>query len=39
MAKPFIEYAGNGMHVHASMLDGEGKNVFAGEEGKEISAA
>jgi len=33
MAKPFIEYAGNGMHVHASMLNGEGKNVLAGEVG------
>ena len=34
MAKPFIEYAGNGMHVHASMLDGDGRNVLAGEDGK-----
>ena len=34
MAKPFIEYAGNGMHVHASMLDGQGRNVFAGETGE-----
>ncbi len=29
MAKPFMEYAGNGMHVHASMLNAEGKNIFA----------
>jgi len=29
MAKPFIEYAGNGMHVHASVLDADGTNVFA----------
>lgn len=34
MAKPFIEYAGNGMHVHASMTDGQGENVFAGEDGE-----
>ena len=29
MAKPFIGYAGNGMHVHASVLNGKGENVFA----------
>ena len=29
MAKPFMEYAGNGMHVHASMLNAEGSNIFA----------
>ena len=34
MAKPFLEYAGNGMHVHASMLDGQGRNVFAGKDGR-----
>lgn len=34
MAKPFLEYAGNGMHVHASMLDGTGRNVFAGPDGR-----
>ncbi|MEM5500073.1 glutamine synthetase family protein [Ahrensia kielensis] len=28
MAKPFIDYAGNGMHIHASVLDGEGNNIF-----------
>ncbi|MGB7433230.1 MAG: glutamine synthetase family protein [Ahrensia sp.] len=31
MAKPFLEYAGNGMHVHASVLDGKGNNIFANE--------
>jgi glutamine synthetase len=30
MAKPFSQWAGNGMHVHISLLDGDGKNVFAG---------
>jgi glutamine synthetase len=34
MAKPFLEYAGNGMHVHASMLDGEGRNIFGGAGGR-----
>lgn len=28
MAKPFAEIAGNGMHVHCSLLDQEGNNVF-----------
>ena len=32
MAKPFEESAGNGMHLHASLLDGAGKNAFASEE-------
>lgn len=34
MAKPFLEYAGNGMHVHASMLDEAGRNMFGGEGGR-----
>ncbi|MEO3416449.1 glutamine synthetase family protein [Roseovarius sp. CAU 1744] len=28
MAKPFAEDAGNGMHLHFSVLDGEGRNIF-----------
>ncbi len=28
MAKPFIDYAGNGMHIHASILNGNGDNIF-----------
>ncbi|MGL6160366.1 glutamine synthetase family protein [Microbulbifer sp.] len=28
MAKPFGDQAGNGMHVHLSLLDENGKNVF-----------
>jgi len=31
MAKPFAEHAGNGLHVHISLLDKKGKNVFSGE--------
>lgn len=30
MAKPFAGFAGCGMHVHISLLDAEGRNVFAG---------
>lgn len=29
MAKPYGETAGSGMHVHASLLDRNGRNVFA----------
>lgn len=28
MAKPYPDYAGNGMHVHFSVLDSSGANVF-----------
>lgn len=28
MAKPYAETAGNGMHWHISLLDGDGRNVF-----------
>jgi len=30
MAKPFREHAGNGLHIHTSLLDGDGSNVFSG---------
>lgn len=33
MAKPFIGQPGNGMHVHASLLDEAGSNIFSGTEG------
>ncbi|RVV98682.1 glutamine synthetase [Mesobaculum littorinae] len=38
MAKPYENYAGNGMHVHFSLLDREGRNVFdnGGPEGTEL---
>jgi glutamine synthetase len=32
MAKPFAEHAGSGMHIHISMNDIEGKNLFADED-------
>jgi glutamine synthetase len=31
MAKPFAETAGNGLHIHVSVLDRDGNNIFAGE--------
>lgn len=38
MAKPYADDAGNGMHVHFSVLDDQGRNVFdnGGREGTEI---
>ena len=30
MAKPFVDIAGCGMHVHISLLDADGNNVFQG---------
>jgi glutamine synthetase len=30
MAKPFAEWAGCSMHVHISLVDGSGRNIFAG---------
>jgi glutamine synthetase len=32
MAKPFAESAGNGMHLHASLLDADGRNAFASDD-------
>lgn len=29
MAKPYIEESGNGLHIHLSLMDSEGKNVLA----------
>ncbi|MDT8319812.1 MAG: glutamine synthetase family protein [Xanthomonadales bacterium] len=31
MAKPFAETAGNGLHIHVSVLDKAGENIFAGQ--------
>ncbi len=40
MAKPFGELAGNGLHVHCSLLDAQGRNVFdnGSEQGSESLA-
>jgi glutamine synthetase len=32
MAKPYADEAGSGMHVHVSVLNEQGKNIFADEE-------
>jgi glutamine synthetase len=32
MAKPYPGQAGNGLHVHISLLDQEGRNIFASED-------
>ncbi len=37
MAKPYADEPGNGMHVHASMLDASGQNIFAATEEDEVS--
>ncbi len=31
MAKPFAKHAGNGLHMHISLLDDDGNNVFSGK--------
>ena len=31
MAKPFADTAGSGLHLHVSVLDEDGNNIFAGE--------
>ena len=36
MAKPYAEFPGNGMHVHASIIDKDGTNIF--DAGGEVSA-
>lgn len=33
MAKPYSDQVGNGTHIHVSLLDASGRNVFAGEDG------
>jgi glutamine synthetase len=32
MAKPFASRAGSGLHLHVSVNDGEGRNIFASED-------
>jgi glutamine synthetase len=32
MAKPYADQAGSGMHIHMSLLDSEGNNVFASQQ-------
>ncbi|WP_434359221.1 glutamine synthetase family protein [Parasalinivibrio latis] len=35
MAKPYADQAGNGMHVHISLIDSDGNNVFAASDNGE----
>ena len=37
MAKPYVGKSGSGLHVHFSVLDKDGKNIFAGAQGNEGS--
>ncbi len=37
MAKPYLDYPGNGMHVHASVVDKGGNNIFTPGDGEQIS--
>jgi glutamine synthetase len=30
MAKPYLERVGSGLHIHVSLLDRDGRNIFAG---------
>ncbi|WP_428925984.1 glutamine synthetase family protein [Marinibacterium sp. SX1] len=41
MAKPYMDDAGNGMHVHFSVLDSEGRNIFSdgGPKGTDLLAS
>ncbi len=34
MAKPLVDFAGNGMHVHVSLMDKAGGNLFARPDGE-----
>lgn len=36
MAKPFADRPGNGLHLHLSLVDREGRNLFAGESGEPL---
>ena len=38
MAKPYLECTGSGLHIHLSLLDRDGRNIFAGadESGSEL---
>ncbi|MDR6678995.1 glutamine synthetase family protein [Pseudomonas oryzihabitans] len=38
MAKPYPGQAGNGLHVHISLLDKDGHNIFAGEDPEQNAA-
>jgi len=37
MAKPYTEHGGSGMHVHVSLLDQQGNNVFDAKDGEALT--
>jgi glutamine synthetase len=37
MAKPFAETSGSGLHVHVSLIDKDGNNIFAGPMNPELN--
>ncbi len=39
MAKPFAEHTGNGLHVHISLVDDQGRNAFAADAAEDVNAA
>ncbi len=39
MAKPIERYAGSGMHLHVSLADGDGRNVFSEASGESFAPA
>ena len=38
MAKPFSEDSGSGLHIHTSVLDADGNNIFADPEGGKLGS-
>ncbi|MFT5131823.1 MAG: glutamine synthetase, partial [Gammaproteobacteria bacterium] len=38
MAKPFAEFSGSGLHIHVSLYDEDGNNVFADDNSKTVPA-
>jgi glutamine synthetase len=38
MAKPFMEYAGSGLHIHTSLYDEQGNNIFADSDSNSVPA-
>lgn len=39
MAKPYLDHAGNGLHLHTSLYDQAGNNLFADESSKRLQHA
>jgi glutamine synthetase len=39
MAKPYLNHAGNGLHLHSSLYDADGNNIFSSETSDESSEA